>query len=175
MIPAYTFNYNNNFEFEIELSRSFSSNDNFDNFSSFKFNLNKEYKLNQNSRIIADFKGGYSSDNTPLNYQFTAGGFSKIDGGIPVRGQDYEFAGTKYIKNTLEYQRMLWRRDLWGVVFIDNAKITAADTELGNLSWENDAGLGLIYYSFLGPIRADIAFNNGNSSPQFNVGFGNSF
>jgi len=33
-----------------------------------------------------------------------------------------EFAGTKYIKNTLEYQRMLWRRDLWGVVFIDNAK-----------------------------------------------------
>ena len=175
LIPAYTFNYNNSFEFVIELSHSFSSNENFDDFNSFKLNLNKEYKLNENSRIIVDLKGGLSSDNTPLNYQFTAGGFSKIDGGIPIRGQDYEFAGTKYIKNTLEYQRMLWRRDLWGVVFIDNAKIAAADTELGNLSWENDAGLGLIYYTYLGPIRADIAFNNGNSSPQFNIGFGNSF
>lgn len=78
--------------------------------------------------------------------------------------------------NGLSYLFALdWRRDLCEVVFIDNAKIAAADTELGNLSWENDAGLGLIYYTYLGPIRANIAFNNGNSSPQFNIGFGNSF
>ena len=70
---------------------------------------------------------------------------------------------------------MLWRRDLWGVFFIDSAKIAAADQQLGDLDWENDAGLGLIYYSFLGPIRADIAFDNLDSSPQFNIGFGSSF
>jgi outer membrane translocation and assembly module TamA len=70
---------------------------------------------------------------------------------------------------------MLWRKDLWGVIFIDNAKIAATDEELGDLSWENDAGLGMIYYTFLGPIRADIAFDNINSSPQFKIGFGNSF
>lgn len=175
LIPVYNLNYDKSFSFEFELSRAFSLNDNYDDFNSFKLNFNKEFKLNNKSRIIADFKGGFSSDNTPLNYQFTAGGFSKIDGGIPIRGQDYEFAGTKYIKNTLEYHRMLWRRDLWGVIFIDNAKIAAADKEFGDLSWENDAGLGLIYYTFLGPIRADIAFDNGNSSPQFKIGFGNSF
>ena len=175
LIPAFNFSYDKNFKFEIEISRAFSLNDNFNNFNVLKLNLNREYRLNNNSMIIADFKGGLSSDNTPLNYQFTAGGFSKIDGGIPIRGQDYEFAGTKYIKNTLEYHRKLWRRDLWGVVFIDNTKIAAADSELGDLSWENDAGFGLIYYTFLGPIRADIAFDNGNSSPQFKIGFGNSF
>jgi outer membrane protein assembly factor BamA len=175
LIPLYNLNYDKNFNFDIKLSHSFSLNDNFDDFTSFKINLNKEYALNENSRIIADFKGGLSSDKTPLNYQFTAGGFSKIDGGIPIRGQDYEFAGTKYIKNTLEYHRKLWRRDLWGVVFIDTAKIAAANKELGDISWENDAGFGLINYTFLGPIRADIAFDNGNSSPKFKIGFGNSF
>jgi hypothetical protein len=175
LIPVYNLDYDNSFSFEFELSRAFSLNDKYDDFNSLKLNFNKEFRLNNKSRIIADFKGGFSSDNTPLNYQFTAGGFSKIDGGIPIRGQDYEFAGTKYIKNTLEYHRMLWRRDLWGVIFIDNAKIAAADKQFGDLSWENDAGLGLIYYTFLGPIRADIAFDNGNSSPQFKIGFGNSF
>lgn len=175
LIPTYSLNYNNNFEFDIELSRAFSLNDNYNDFNSLKLNLNKEYRVNKNSRIIADLKGGLSSDDTPFNYQFRAGSFSKNDGGIPIRGQDYEFAGTKYIKNTMEYQRMLWRRDLWGVFFIDSAKIAAADQELGNLDWENDAGLGLIYYSFLGPIRADIAFDNLDSSPQFNIGFGSSF
>jgi len=167
--------YDSNFKFEIELSRSFSLNDNFNDFNILKLNLNKEYKISDNSRVVADFKGGLSSDDTPFNYQFTAGDFSKNDGGIPIRGQDYKFAGTKYIKNTLEYQRKLWRRDLWGVVFIDSAKIAAAADELGDFGWENDAGLGLIYYSFLGPIRADIAFDNGDSSPKFNIGFGNSF
>lgn len=175
LIPAYTLNYNNNFEFEVELSRAFSLNDNYDDFNSLKLKLNKSYNLNKNSRIIADFKGGITSEETPLNYQFRAGSFSKNDGGIPIRGQDYEFAGTKYIKNTLEYHRKLWRRDLWAVVFIDSAKIAAADKELGELDWENDGGFGLIYYSFLGPIRADIAFDNINSSPQFNIGFGSSF
>jgi len=175
LIPAYTLNYNNNFEFEIELSRAFSLNDNFDDFNSLKLKLNKSYNLIKNSRIIADFKGGFASEETPFNYQFRAGSFSKNDGGIPIRGQDYEFAGNKYVKTTLEYQRKLWRRDLWGVIFIDSAKIAAVDKELGELDWENDGGLGLIYYSFLGPIRADIAFDNANSSPQFNIGFGSSF
>ncbi len=175
LIPAYTFNYGNDFEFELELSRAFSLNDNFNDFNSLKINFNKEYRVNENTRIITDLKGGLSSDDTPLNYQFRAGSFSKNDGGIPIRGQDYEFAGTKYFKNTLEFQKKLWRRDLWGVVFIDSAKIAEADQELGALDWENDAGLGLIYYTFLGPIRADIAFDNLDSSPQFNIGFGSSF
>ncbi|MFP4021112.1 MAG: hypothetical protein ACLFUK_05850 [Halanaerobium sp.] len=175
LIPAYTFNYGNDFEFELELSRAFSLNDNFNDFNSLKFNFNKEYRVNEDTKIIADLKGGLSSDDTPLNYQFRAGSFSKNDGGIPIRGQDYEFAGTKYFKNTLEFQKKLWRRDLWGVVFIDSAKIAEADQELGALDWENDAGLGLIYYTFLGPIRADIAFDNLDSSPRFNIGFGSSF
>ena len=175
LIPAYSLNYDKNFEFEIELSRAFSLTDNYDDFNTLEFKLNKEYNLNKRSRIIADLKGGVSSDNTPFNYQFTAGAFSKSDGGIPIRGQDYELAGTKYIKNTLEYQRRLWSQNWWGVVFIDTAKIAAAEKELGELDWENDAGLGLIYYSFLGPIRADIAFDNADSSPIFNIGFGSSF
>jgi len=175
LIPSYTLSYNNNYEFEIELSRAFSLNEYFDDFNKLKINLNKEYRVNQNSIIIADLKGGLASEKTPFNYQFRGGSFSKSDGGIPIRGQDYEFAGTKYIKNTLEYQRKLWRRDLWGVIFIDSAKIASVGKELGDLDWENDAGFGLIYYSFLGPIRADIAFDNINSSPQFNIGFGSSF
>lgn len=175
LIPTYTLNYNNKYNFEIQISRAFSLNDNYDDFNSFKLNLNKSYNFNKSSRIIADFKGGFTSKETPFNYQFTAGSFSKNDGGIPIRGQDYEFAGTKYIKNTVEYQRKLWRRDFWGVIFVDSAKIAAADQELGEPDWENDAGLGLIYYSFLGPIRADLAFDNLDSSPQFSIGFGSSF
>lgn len=175
LIPTYTLNYNDNFEFEIEISRAFSLNDNYDDFNKLKFNLNKSYNLSKNSRFIADFKGGFAAEETPFNYQFTAGSFSKNDGGIPIRGQDYEFAGTKYIKNTIEFQKKLWRKDLWGVVFIDSAKIGRVNKELGDYDWENDAGIGLIYYSFLGPIRADIAFDNVNSSPNFNIGFGNSF
>jgi outer membrane protein assembly factor BamA len=175
LIPAYSLNYDKNFEFNLELSRAFSLNDNYDNFNRLEFNLNKEFDLSKKSRVIADFKGGLSSDDTPFNFQFTAGAFSKNDGGIPIRGQEYEFAGTKYIKNTLEYQRMLWRKNWWGVVFIDTAKIAAAEKELGDLDWENDAGLGLIYYSYLGPIRADIGFDNAESSPVFNIGFGSSF
>ncbi len=175
LIPAYTFNYENHFKFEIELSRAFSLNDNYDDFNSLKFNYNKRYNLTESSIIITDLKGGALSKDTPFNYQFTAGSFSKNDGGIPIRGQDYEFAGTKYIKNTIEYQKELWRRDLWGVIFIDSAKIAESNEELGDIDWENDAGIGLIYYSFLGPIRADIAYDNLDSEAEFNIGFGSSF
>lgn len=175
LIPAYTVNYDNNFKFEIELSRAFSLNDNYDDFNSLNFNFNKSYNLTESSIIITDLKGGVLSEDTPFNYQFTAGSFSKNDGGIPIRGQDYEFAGTKYIKNTIEYQKKLWRRDLWGVIFIDSAKIAESNNELGDIDWENDAGIGLIYYSFLGPIRADIAFDNLDSEAEFNIGFGSSF
>jgi len=175
LIPAYNFNYEKNFKFEIEVSRAFSLNDYYSDFNQLQLNFNKEYRLNKKSLIITDFKGGFSSEETPFNYQFTAGSFSKNDGGIPIRGQEYEFAGTKYLKNTLEYQKQLWRRDFWGVIFLDTAKIAAAEKSLGELDWENDAGFGLIYYSFLGPIRADLAFDNINSSPEFNIGFGSSF
>lgn len=175
LIPTYSLNYDKNFDFKIELSYAFSLNDNYDNFKMLEFNLNREYDLSKKSKIIADLKGGASSKNTPFNYQFTAGAFSKKDGGIPIRGQDYEFAGTRYFKNNLEYQRLIWGKNWWEVVFVDTAKIVSAEQTLGDLDWENDAGYGLIYYSYLGPIRADIAFDNADRSPVFNIGFGSSF
>lgn len=175
LIPGYSFNYDAQFYFKTALSRAFSLNDSEKDFNQLTFNLNKDFKVNNKCTIVADLKGGYSSDETPFNYQFTAGGFSKIDGGIPIRGQEYEFAGTKYLKATLEYQRQLWRRDLWGVLFLDSAKISASSRSLADYDWEHDGGLGLIYYSFLGPIRADLGFDELDSDPVFNIGFGSSF
>lgn len=175
LIPDYNFLYRGAVNFEAYLSRAFSLDDDQSDFNKIKININKDFKLNNKSQIIADFKGGYSSDETPFNYQFTAGAFSKNDGGIPIRGQEYEFAGTKYLKGTIEYQHQLWQRKIWGVLFIDTAKISANNMSLSDYDWETDAGVGIIYYSFLGPIRADIGFDNLDSDPIFNIGFGSSF
>ena len=175
IIPAYKFNYYGKFNFEANLSRAFSLKDNQKDFNKISLNLNRDFKVSKKARVIADLKGGYSSEETPFNYQFRAGGFSKTDGGLPIRGQEYEFAGSKYLKSTLEYQQQLWQKNLWGTVFLDTAKISASGKDLGDYDWENDGGLGIIYYSFLGPIRADIAFDNLSSDPVFNIGFGSSF
>ncbi|WP_290763053.1 hypothetical protein [Halanaerobium sp.] len=175
LIPDYNFLYRGAVNFEAGLSRAFSLDDDQSDFNKITININKGFELNNKSQIIADFKGGYASDETPFNYQFTAGAFSKSDGGIPIRGQEYEFAGTKYLKGTLEYQRQLWQRKIWGVLFIDTAKISASNMSLSDYDCETDAGVGIIYYSFSGPIRADLGFDNLDSDPIFNIGFGSSF
>lgn len=170
---GYQIEYDNIWELSAGIKYSTDRKEDND-FNKITINVNRDFEIGNSSNLIFDIKAGRASSDTPFNYYFTGGGFSKNDGGIPIRGQEYETAGREYIKTTLEYHTELWRENWLGVIFIDHARFAEADNTL-DPEWETDGGLGVIYQSFLGPIRFDIGFDNLDEEPVIGVGFGNSF
>lgn len=139
---------------------------------SFVQNLNGTLKKKAGQgRLIFSFNGGLSSSNTPLNYQFKGGGFSSI----PLRGQSYDRAGTRYLSTSVEYHHPLLNELVSAIIFVDGGKIIPVSEDFSTINWEVDGGLGVAIYTPLGPVRADLGFDRIDRQTTFNMGFGHSF
>jgi translocation and assembly module TamA len=125
---------------------------------------------------------GADLPNVPRHQRFYAGG------GGSVRGYDYQSIGPRdargrpsggasLIEASLEWRQRIWG-DIGGVAFVDAGSVgttSAPDTQ--NL--RVGAGIGLRYYTAIGPIRADVAVplvkQVGSSGYGLYVGIGQAF
>ncbi len=109
-------------------------------------------------------------------------------GGGSVRGYDYQSIGPRDARNkpaggaSLLETSLEWRQRVWGdfgaVAFVDAGTVgTGSLPDLSNL--RVGAGLGVRYYTAIGPIRADVAFplvrQTGSSGYGLYVGIGQAF
>jgi translocation and assembly module TamA len=120
--------------------------------------------------------------NVPRHQRFYAGG------GGSVRGYDYQSigprdalnrpsGGSSLLETSLELRQRIWG-NIGGVAFVDAGSVgTSSAPDTSNL--RVGAGVGLRYFTAIGPIRADIAVplvkQQGNSAFGLYVGIGQSF
>ncbi|MDO9708211.1 autotransporter assembly complex protein TamA [Paracraurococcus lichenis] len=125
---------------------------------------------------------GADLPNVPRHVRFYAGG------GGSVRGYDYQSIGPRdalnrpsggasLVEASLELRQRIWG-DIGGVAFVDAGSVgTSSAPDTSNLRF--GAGLGLRYYTAIGPIRADIAVplvkQRDNSAFGLYVGIGQAF
>ncbi len=120
---------------------------------------------------------------SPPNLLFTAGGGSSVRGfafkGIGVEDSNGDVTGgASHIEGSVEFRRKF--NDSFGAVAFVDAGLVGNDPIV---DFAQDAkvgvGLGLRYYTSLGPIRLDVAvpLNPGNGDPSFAVyaGIGQAF
>jgi len=125
---------------------------------------------------------GGDKANVPRHQRFYAGG------GGSVRGFDYQSIGPRdardkpsggasLIEASVEWRQRIWG-DIGGVAFVDAGSVgggSAPDT--ANL--RVGAGIGLRYYTAIGPVRADVAVplvrQQGSSGYGLYVGIGQAF
>lgn len=154
--------------FKIAVDYGISLKDEYEDFQRLTLNLDKVYQINKDN-FVYSIKGGLSPESIPLNYKFKGGGYSKLDGGVPFRGHNYNMATSKYLLTSLEYHKRFLYDKLWVIPFVD----------LGNFegsSWALDGGLGLAYNTPLGPLlRADVGFDLIGNNTTFNFSLGHSF
>lgn len=134
-------------------------------------------------RLLVGSIIGSSVADTPRDYLFYSGG------GGTVRGQPYQSLGVYVLSPT---QRTGGRSFLgisgelrtkinssFGVVGFYDAGFVGADSLPGkDGAWQAGAGLGLRYYTGIGPIRLDVGFpvsGSTGSGPQIYVGIGQAF
>jgi translocation and assembly module TamA len=119
----------------------------------------------------------------PIHMRFFAGG------GGSVRGYDYQSIGPRSAVTgkpigggSLHEASLEWRQRLWGdfgaVAFVDAGTVGTGSTPDFE-SMRVGAGLGLRYYTAVGPIRADVALplikQVGSSGYGVYIGIGQSF
>ncbi|MBK1657809.1 outer membrane protein assembly factor [Paracraurococcus ruber] len=125
---------------------------------------------------------GADLPNIPRHQRFYAGG------GGSVRGYDYQSIGPRdavnrpsggasLVEASLELRQRIWG-DIGGVAFVDAGAVgTSSAPDTSNL--RVGAGVGLRYYTAIGPIRADIGVplvrQRDNSPFGLYVGIGQSF
>ncbi|TCZ55103.1 autotransporter assembly complex protein TamA [Roseicella aquatilis] len=125
---------------------------------------------------------GATLEEVPRHQRFYAGG------GGSVRGYDYQSIGPRDIRGkpsggaslieaSLEWRQRIWG-DIGGVAFVDAGSVgTGSAPDTANL--RVGVGVGLRYFTAIGPIRADIAFplqkQVGSSGYGLYVGIGQAF
>lgn len=126
---------------------------------------------------------GANTTSIPIHVRFFAGG------GGSVRGYDYQSIGPRSATTgkpigggSLFEASLEWRQRVWGdigaVAFVDAGTVgTGSTPEFGEI--RVGAGLGLRYYTPIGPIRADVALplikQQGSSGYGLYIGIGQSF
>jgi translocation and assembly module TamA len=125
---------------------------------------------------------GSALADVPRHLRFYAGG------GGSVRGYDYQSIGPRDERNrpsggaSLVEASVEWRQRVWGdigaVAFVDAGSVgTSSAPDFSNLRF--GAGLGLRYFTPIGPIRADVALplvkQQGSSGFGLYVGIGQAF
>ncbi len=131
------------------------------NFLQFRFNAKAIHNLSPRLRLLGRLEGGLSSvgnfDRLPASLRFFAGGDTS------VRGYDYQSLGPEDEEGTvtggphqlvgsLELEYLF--REKWGVAaFIDSGNAF----EDADISLRTGIGIGLRWFSPIGPIRLDIA------------------
>ncbi len=118
------------------------------------------------SRIIGKGEFGYTVaqhlDSLPLSMRFFAGGLGSIRG-FP----DSNIGPGKYLQlASLEYQNKVIN-NWWGALFYD---IGTATNHFG-MPLNKGAGVGVIYQSFIGPVRLYVARAISKPSKPFSVDF----
>ena len=136
-------------------------------------------QLAADERFTSDFQIGIASSETPIAYRFKLGGFN----GLKLRGQDDTRAGDICVVNSFKYQRKLIGENkfkflalekILGSAFLDVGKVTTRD-EFFHRGLEMDFGLGLKTKLKLGDIKAGLAVDDIDSSPQFHLKFKEDF
>jgi len=124
-------------------------------------------------RIIAGSDFGTSLEGTPATYRYFAGG------GGSVRGYEYRSLGPTYNGSVVGGLSMLGASaelrmrvfESFGLVpFIDMATVSPDSLPGFNDNVYIGAGLGLRYYTSLGPIRIDVAAPTTHTQGQAKVG-----
>ena len=129
-------------------------------------------------RGLAGTIWGAEIDNIPAHRRLYAGG------GGSVRGYEYlnigprragfgPIGGLARVEGSLEARIKI--TDTIGIVpFIDAGFVTETSGFGGNNDFQVGAGLGLRYYTVVGPLRLDVAvpLNPGEGDPDFAVYFG---
>ena len=125
---------------------------------------------------------GNELDNVPRHMRFYAGG------GGSVRGYGYQTIGPRDAQGQISGGASLleasaeWRQRLWGdfgmVAFLDSGAVGSRAMPGGG-DWRAGAGLGVRYYTSIGPVRADFAIplisQTGQQGYGLYVGVGQAF
>jgi translocation and assembly module TamA len=135
--------------------------------------LDDEDRVVLAGRVLAGSDFGASLEGTPATYRFFAGG------GGSVRGYEYRSLGPSYngtvvgglslLGASAELRMRFWER-LGGVTFIDMATVSPDSVPSFSDPVFTGAGIGLRYYTSLGPIRIDVAAPTTHTQGQPKVG-----
>lgn len=134
-------------------------------------------------RLVAGLAAGASRDALPADRRVYAGGSGSIRGfpfqGVGPRVGDQPLGGTTMLALNLEYRQRIG--ESWGAVgFVDAGGLGTGRAP----DWPDDlavgAGLGVRYYTPIGPIRADVAVpvsgrQHGDQMWQLYIGIGQAF
>jgi translocation and assembly module TamA len=128
-----------------------------------------------NGRVILRAEQGFTFvdqfDKLPASYRFYAGGMNSIRGyaykELGPRDNENQVIGGKFLSVvSAEYEHAVL--DNWGVAaFIDSGNAYNPD----NISVKTGAGLGVRWYSPIGPIRVDFAIPLNESDSSFQIHF----
>jgi len=134
-------------------------------------------------------KGIFSSDidQIPIDKRLYGGGINSVRGYANqmatemVKGADVTMGGKSLTEFDVEYRRKI--NSNWGVIaFFDGAKVYGNKSkyfEIEKKRWFFSVGVGMRYYTSIGPIRVDFAFplrrRRDDSRMQFIMGLGQSF
>lgn len=131
---------------------------------------------------------GNHIDDIPLDKRVYAGGMASVRGYAnqlatdAIIGYDTVMGGKSSIEFNTELRRK-FTRDFGGVLFMDGAKVfqnKSRHFETEKKRWFCSVGLGIRYFTSIGPIRADIAFpirrrKGIDSKMQFILSLGQAF
>ncbi|PJE28642.1 autotransporter secretion outer membrane protein TamA [Pseudooceanicola antarcticus] len=130
-------------------------------------------------RLQLGMLAGPSIAETPADWLFWSGG------GDSVRGQGYQSLGVGsgptatggrgFAAISTELRARIG--ESWGAAAFVDYGYVSADPDLSGGEWQGGAGLGIRYYTSIGPIRADIAVpvTGATDSVSVYVGIGQSF
>ena len=130
-------------------------------------------------RLQLGMLAGPSIAGTPADWLFWSGG------GDSVRGQGYQSLGVGsgstatggrgFAAISTELRARIG--DNWGAAAFVDYGYVSADPDLAGGEWQGGAGIGVRYYTSIGPIRADIAvpITGATDSVSVYVGIGQSF
>ena len=150
-----------------------------ENFQKVKFNWDWKKELSSDKKFMYKLQTGIAASETPAVYQFKVGGFN----GLKLGGQDDQTTGNVFIKNSFEYQKQLFGEHkfkfftlekILGSVFMDIAKAATREDFL-HQGLQMGAGLGLTTKFKWLEIKAGLAVDEVNSSPEFHLEFKEDF
>ena len=161
-------------------------------FYSFDFSSNHPLdKLKKNVLAFRICKKGIFSadiDRIPVDKRLYAGGINSVRGYANqmatelVKGAEVTMGGKSLLEFSTEYRRKI-NQDWGAIAFFDGAKVYNNKSkyfEIEKKRWFFSIGVGMRYYTGIGPIRIDFAFplhrrKGVDSKMQFIMGLGQSF
>ncbi|MBE6447580.1 MAG: hypothetical protein E7015_03830 [Alphaproteobacteria bacterium] len=131
---------------------------------------------------------GSNIDDIPIDKRIYAGGINSVRGYANqlatemINGTECTAGGKSALEFNCEFRRQI-NKDWGGLIFFDGAKIygnTSRYFKIENKRWFYSVGLGIRYFTGIGPIRLDFAFpirkrKGVDSKMQFLMSLGQAF